>query len=72
MHLEYLPGYAPELNPNEYGWAYLKGNPLANDGPADVEEWHARVLLVAKGVATQQNRLRSFVHATSLPVRWPQ
>lgn len=72
LHLEYLPGYAPELNPNEYGWAYLKGNPLANYCPADVEELHARVLLAAQGVATQQNLLRSFVHATGLPVRWPQ
>ena len=25
-----LPPYAPELNPVEIFWAYLKGNPLAN------------------------------------------
>ena len=28
-HLEYLPPYAPELNPVEYLWAWLKTNPLA-------------------------------------------
>lgn len=26
----YLPGYAPELNPSEYIWAYMKQHELAN------------------------------------------
>jgi transposase len=26
----YFPPYAPELNPVEYVWGYLKTNPLAN------------------------------------------
>ena len=30
IHLEFLPAYAPELNPVEYLWSYLKTNPLAN------------------------------------------
>ncbi len=30
VHIEYLPPYAPELNPVEHLWGYLKGNPLAN------------------------------------------
>ncbi|MHC4331730.1 MAG: IS630 family transposase [Planctomycetota bacterium] len=70
LHLEYLPGYAPELNPNEYGWAYLKGNPLANYCPNDVEQLHARVVLTTRKVASQQSLLRSFVHATDLPIRF--
>ncbi len=28
--LEYLPGYAPELNPAEYIWGHLKQHELAN------------------------------------------
>lgn len=28
--MEYLPGYAPELNPSEYIWAYAKQHELAN------------------------------------------
>jgi len=28
--LFYFPPYAPELNPIEYAWGYLKKNPLAN------------------------------------------
>jgi len=35
-HLEYLPPYAPELNPVEYLWAYLKTNPLANAPDLDL------------------------------------
>lgn len=28
--VEYLPGYAPELNPSEYIWAYMKQRELGN------------------------------------------
>ncbi len=38
LTLEYFPPYAPELNPIEYGWAYLKGHVLANHAPKDGEE----------------------------------
>ena len=30
IELEYLPSYAPELNPVEYIWAYLKHHELPN------------------------------------------
>ena len=30
IHLEQLPGYAPELNPTEWVWSYLKVADLAN------------------------------------------
>lgn len=30
VHLEYLPAYAPELNPAEYIWGHLKQHELAN------------------------------------------
>jgi transposase len=70
LRIEYLPGYAPELNPNEYGWAYLKGNPLANYCPHDVEQLHARAVSASREVARQQPLLRSFVHATGLPLRF--
>jgi transposase len=70
LHLEYLPGYAPELNPNEYGWAYLKANPLANYCPPDLEQLHARVVLASGEIASQQSLLRSFVHATGLSIRF--
>jgi transposase len=34
VELEYLPAYAPELNPDEGVWRHAKGR-LANGGPAD-------------------------------------
>lgn len=35
IHVEYLPPYAPELNPVEYIWAYWKQHELPNVCPAD-------------------------------------
>ena len=37
IEVEYLPPYAPELNPSEYIWGYLKRNPLANFCPSDFQ-----------------------------------
>lgn len=36
LHLEQLPGYAPELNPDEGVWHTLKGKELANLACADL------------------------------------
>jgi len=35
LWVEYLPGYAPELNPVEYIWAYWKQHALPNVCPKD-------------------------------------
>jgi len=37
LHLESFPPYAPELNPDEGVWSYLKGK-LANSRPDDIDE----------------------------------
>ena len=67
--LEYLPAYAPELNPNEYGWGYVKNNDLANYGPGELEELERRVCGVCRCVARRRDLLKSFVRATGLPLR---
>ena len=36
--LEFLPAYAPELNPVEYLWGYLKQHELANSCPKNLGE----------------------------------
>jgi transposase len=36
--LEFLPAYAPELNPTEYIWGHLKQQELANFCPKDLGE----------------------------------
>ena len=44
LAIEYLPGYAPELNPVEYIWGYWKHHELPNFCPHDFAELnhHAR------------------------------
>jgi transposase len=47
IELEYLPAYAPELNPVEYIWGYCKQHELPNFCPKDLAQlsWAARKAL---------------------------
>lgn len=38
IHVEFLPGYAPELNPTEYIWGHLKHHEIANLCAKDLGE----------------------------------
>jgi transposase len=67
--VEYLPPYAPELNPLEYFWSYSKKNPLGNYCPEDVETLAKKVRGAAHRIRRKQNLLRSFFRATKLPMR---
>ena len=68
-HLQYLPPYAPELNPVEYLWSWLKTNPLANDPAADLHSLAHRARRAAYSVQHRQQLLRSFFRHTGLPLR---
>ncbi len=57
-----LPAYAPELNPVELIWGYLKNNPLANFAPSELAELLDQTHLAALAIATDQPLLRSFVN----------
>jgi transposase len=66
VSVELLPPYAPELNPVELFWAYLKCNPLANLAADDP---HGLARLAARHARRLQRRadlLRSFIRATPL------
>lgn len=65
-HLAYLPPYAPELNPVEYLWAYLKTNPLANDPTFDLL---TLTRCAARSVQCQPALLRAFLRHTGLSLR---
>ena len=41
IQMAFLPAYAPDLNPVEYLWAWLKRHALANYCPNDLSELHA-------------------------------
>lgn len=69
VELEFLPGYAPELNPIEGVWGYGKNNPLANFCPMDVKELHTKVYRETRKVARKPALLKSFVKMTPLKIR---
>lgn len=43
LQVEWLPAYAPELNPLEYLWSYLDRTALANFLPDDLEQLASQV-----------------------------
>lgn len=66
LHNEFLPPYAPELNPVEYLWGWLKTNPMANTAFEDA-------IGIAKNARKQGHRvqrspclLRSFTKQAKL------
>ena len=69
LTLERLPPYAPELNPVEFLWSWLKYSRLNNFAPDDAIQLDTRVVAELTGIQDDQALLRSFVHASGLPLR---
>jgi len=72
LWLERLPAYAPDLNPVEWVWSWLKYAKLANFVPADVfelEEWVLEYLIPLK---CDPNLLRKLWEGSELPFPQPQ
>jgi len=67
--LEYLPPYAPELNPVEYLWAWLKTNPLANDPLVDLHRLAQHTRRAAYSAQHRPDLLRAFLRHTGLSLR---
>jgi len=65
----FLPAYAPELNPVEYVWSYLKINPLANAALLDLASLTATTRHHARSLQRQDTLLRSFIHHSPLSLR---
>jgi transposase len=65
----FLPPYAPELNPVEYVWSYLKINPLANMAVADVKTLVQRTRYHGRRVQRNQHLLSSFLKHSPLRLR---
>jgi len=67
---EWLPPYAPDLNPMDKGcWSWMKGHGLANHGLQDVEQLTRAVRHEYDTLRRRQGLLRSSVRATGLPIR---
>lgn len=70
LHLEALPPYAPELNPDEGVWNHAKGK-LANGRPDCQKSLHADVLASLLEIRNSQRLLRSCITASDLPPLFP-
>jgi len=57
---EYLPAYAPELNPVEYIWAYRKQHELPNVCPKDYGELSRRARRALRRMQRKPRLLRAF------------
>jgi transposase len=66
LHLEWFPGYAPELNPDELVWAHFKAT-LANGHPQNLDELERTLCRMTKAVRHRSDLLRSFVTGSELP-----
>lgn len=66
--LEFLPGYAPQLNPVESLWSHTKCHRLANYCPDDVAELHDTAQTTFAEYKSDQRLLQSFVKYTGLPL----
>jgi len=67
LRLEYLPAYAPELNPDEGVWGAIKAR-LANGRPDDLVELKGRLVREFGRLARSQSRLYGCFRQSSLPL----
>lgn len=69
LHVVFFPPYAPELNPTENVWAYLKTNPLANTAPHDLPTLTTLTRGSSRSVQRSPSLLRGFLRHTPLSLR---
>ena len=69
LTIEWLPPYAPELNPMEYVWGNLKYHRTANHGLCELDEVYNQARMEADDIAGHQSLLRSFVRAAGLTIQ---
>ena len=61
LRVEWLPAYAPELNPVEDVWANLEGRELANFGPDNMAELHGQITKGARRIRRHCSLLWGFL-----------
>lgn len=65
----FLPPYAPELNPVETFFAYLKTHPLANLACLHLDDLHRHAHHHSRRLQRRPDLLRAFVQHGALPLR---
>lgn len=66
LSLEWLPPYAPELNPVEQLWSHLKYGHCANLIPEDLQELEDEAVEFLTEVKFQPDILHSYLNETPL------
>jgi len=66
--LEMIPEYAPELNPADGVWAYVKYGRLANYAPHDLKTLRKKVRRELMRIRVDQQLLGSFIAKTKLSI----
>jgi transposase len=66
LHVEWLPPYAPDLNPVEAMWSHAKYTALANFVPDDREHLEDAVIEAVGDLHFKPHLLRSFFRAAKL------
>jgi transposase len=66
LELHFLPGYAPELNPDEFVWNYLKHEGVSKKPLRRDESLRSRVESDLAGIQCQPSLVRSFFRAPSV------
>lgn len=68
IHVEFLPRYAPDLNPIEFVWGHLKDTELRNLVCRDLEDVHENFHWAVAQIRRKPRLLRSFFGAAELPL----
>jgi hypothetical protein len=68
LTLKKFPPYAPLLRPVEPVWSWLKYSRLCNYAPHNTLELNRRVVAEPAAIQDDQELLRSFYHASGLPL----
>jgi len=66
LHVEWLPGYAPDLNPVEALWSYSKYSRLANFTPDSRDELFEAIIDAVGDVPLTPSLLASFFQSADL------
>jgi transposase len=59
LHLEQLPGYAPDLNPDEGIWNYLKRVELGNVCCCDLDQLHRKLIQAKERLRHKKEIIKS-------------
>lgn len=68
-HSEFLPAYAPELNPAENVWCYMKTNSMTNDALFELDDLTRSARRHGRSLQRREALLRSLLKHTPLFLR---